>query len=163
MRVITSSDEQKDFLESLIAAQMVANGSTCLRSKCGSIIIDQNNIIIGQGYNSPPLNAACSECRKDSLPKDFKSDKTCCMHAEQRAVMSALKFRPETLVGSTIFFVRLDEKGDIKPSGEPYCTICSKMCLDAGISKFVLWKEKEGICIYDTHEYNELSFKFSEK
>jgi len=31
----------------------VAKNSTCLRSKCGSIIIKDNKII-GKGYNSPP-------------------------------------------------------------------------------------------------------------
>ena len=33
------------------------------------------------------------------------------------------------------------------------------MALDAGIKKFVLWHE-QGICIYDTEEYNEISFNY---
>ena len=33
------------------------------------------------------------------------------------------------------------------------------MALDVGIAEFVLWHEK-GVCVYDTKEYNELSFQF---
>lgn len=42
-------------------------------------------------------------------------------------------------------------------AGKPYCTICSKMALDAGVSEWVLWHDK-GITIYDANEYNEISF-----
>lgn len=49
--------------------------------------------------------------------------------------------------------------GLILKAGKPYCTICSKMALDVGIAEFVLWHE-EGITVYDTKEYNELSFQY---
>jgi deoxycytidylate deaminase len=100
------------------------------------------------------------ECFKDKLSPTFKSDKTCCVHAEQRAIINALKsgWRNET-IGSTLFFIRLDETGNFKPSGKPYCSICSKMALDVGISHFVLLHE-EGWTKYDTKEYNELTFNY---
>ncbi|MBI2668675.1 hypothetical protein HYX14_02425 [Candidatus Woesearchaeota archaeon] len=59
--------------------------------------------------------------------------------------------------GSRLYFIRLDEQGNAEHAGEPYCTICSKMSLDAGIAEFVLW-HKEGITVYKTKEYNEKSF-----
>ena len=102
-----------------------------------------------------------ADCFKDTLDKTFKSDKTCCIHAEQRAIMDALKDYPGQIRESRLYFIRLDDQNQPKKSGKPYCTICSKMALDAGISEFVLW-HKEGITVYDTKEYNELSFQYKE-
>ena len=134
----------------------VASKSTCKRSKCGSIIVSSNSII-GVGYNSMPCNEV-GDCKKDDIPTDFKSDKTCCIHAEQRAIMDALK-NGYNLDGSILYFIRLDDDNNPKVSGDPYCTICSKMALDSGISRFVLWR-KEGWTSYDTKYYNELSFTY---
>lgn len=135
----------------------IAQMSSCHRSKCGSIIIKDNKII-GKGYNSQPCNIE-GECFKDDLPKDFKSDKTCCIHAEQRAILDSLRNSPDDIIGSILLFIRLDENNNPKHSGDPYCTICSKMALDIGISKFVLWHE-EGWVAYETNYYNKLSFKY---
>ncbi|MBR9678324.1 MAG: hypothetical protein GOU97_03485 [Nanoarchaeota archaeon] len=165
MRLLTGREES-EALKWLEEARLVGLASTCHRSKCGSIIV-KNNEIIGAGYNSPPRDEKLKKCFKDEIPVNFKSDRTCCVHAEQRAVMDALKKNPDKIVGSAIYFARLEEKGRIKKSGRPYCTICSKMVLDAGIAEFVLWHEKEvwereGIYVYDTREYNDLSFQYLE-
>lgn len=134
-----------------------AKKATCTRSKCGSIIISGNEVI-GVGYNSQPCDTVMS-CFKDTLAPTFKSDKTCCVHAEQRAIMQALKNNPDKIVGSTLLFIRLDENDNPKRSGSPYCTICSKMALDAGIKYFTLW-HKEGWTAYETNYYNQESFKY---
>ena len=139
-------------------AAEIAEKSTCLRSKCGAVII-KGNEIIGSGFNSLPLGEHPDHCIKDELPSNFKSDRTCCMHAEQRAIIEALKTNPDKLGGSRLYFVRLDDNGNKKSSGSPYCTICSKMALDSGVSEFALLHDK-GICVYNTKEYNELSFQF---
>jgi hypothetical protein len=57
--------------------------------------------------------------------------------------------------------MRLDMNDEIVKAGKPYCTICSKMALDAGVSEFVLLHD-EGIAVYDTDEYNRLSFEHRE-
>ncbi|MDX9970368.1 MAG: deaminase [Candidatus Gracilibacteria bacterium] len=143
-------------------ASDLAKTATCLRSKCGSIIV-KNGEIIGQGVNTPPQNLE-SERRcdneKDAYHKKV-TDKTCCVHAEQRAIMDALRKNPEKLKGSTLYFIRLDKDDKLSFAGAPYCTICSKMALDTGISKFVLW-HASGIKEYDTKEYNDLSFSYKE-
>ena len=157
MRILIGEEAKRAF-EFIEDAAMAAQYSCCYRSKCGSVIVKEN-LIIGKGYNSPPLDVKLEYCLKDSLPANFKSDKTCCIHAEQRAVMDALQHHPDKIKGSRLYFVRLDERGQKKKSGEPYCTLCSKFTLDAGVGEFVLWRE-EGICVYDTVEYNELSFKY---
>lgn len=134
----------------------MAMKSSCLRSMSGAIIV-KNEKIIGKGYNSPPKDEILLECLKDKLPKNFKSDKTCCVHAEQRAILDVLK--KEDLKNSRLYYIRLDLNNNIIKAEEPYCTICSKLCLDSGISEFVLYK-KDGIALYDTYEYNDLSFKY---
>jgi hypothetical protein len=73
--------------------------------------------------------------------------------------MDALRKNPDKLSGSRLYFIRLDDKGIPSKAGEPYCTICSEMALDVGIAEFVLWHDK-GICVYNTKEYNALSFQY---
>jgi deoxycytidylate deaminase len=157
MRYI-SWTEESEAIRYLELAVEIARSSSCNRSHCGSLIVSDSKII-GQGFNSPPWQLEsqkrCS-CNKDSYNQKV-TDKTCCIHAEQRAIMDALQHHPDRLVWSRLYFIRLDETGNISFAGKPYCTICSKMSLDVGISEFVLWHE-QGIAIYDTDEYNNLSF-----
>lgn len=146
-----------DFID---LAVKIAKQSTCERSKCGSIIIKDNQII-GQGFNSPPNNSESQrKCNnnKDSYHKKV-TDKTCCIHAEQRAIMDALAKNPEKMKDSKLYFIRLDENNNKTEAGNPYCTICSKMALDAGIKYFILLHEN-GIKEYPTDEYNSLSYNF---
>lgn len=156
MRII-DTEESKKYIQAAVA---VAREATCVQSKCGSVIV-QNGKIIGRGFNSPPAgNDRARRCNIQSAVSDrFKSDKTCCVHAEQRAIMDALKNHPEKLVGSRLYFIRLDDNGNQKYAGDPYCTICSKMALDAGIAEFVLYRE-EGICVWNTLEYNAKSYEY---
>lgn len=163
MRHLTGNEEQKA-IDYIAKAAEIALGSTCERSRCGSIIV-RDEEIIGSGFNSPPQNLEgqrrCSYSKDSYHPK--VTDKTCCVHAEQRAIMDALRCNPDKITGSTLYFIRLDSDGSRSQtgvqSGKPYCTICSKMSLDVGIAEFVLW-QKEGVCVYDTREYNLLSFEF---
>lgn len=157
MHYLTNSEEQQaqSYLDQ---AASLATLSCCLRSRCGCIII-RDNQVIGRGFNSPPQNIHLEQCLKDTLPEEFKSDKTCCLHAEQRAIIDALANHPAKLPGSRLYFIRIDQNNHKLYAGQPYCTICSKMALDTNIAEFVLCHQ-EGICVYDTKEYNDLSFQF---
>lgn len=130
-----SDNEEKKALEYITKSAEVAQNATCTKAKCGSVIV-QLDEIIGSGFNSPPQNIEgqrrCS-CSKDSYNKKV-TDKTCCVHAEQRAIMDALRKNPDKLSGSRLYFIRLDKNGAPSKSGEPHCTICSKMALDVGIA-----------------------------
>ena len=155
-----SSEEEKKAIEYMDKAAEVALNATCLQDKCGSVIV-KNDEIIGTGFNSPPSNKE-SQRRCSTFKNSYHekvTDKTCCVHAEQRAIMDALRRNPDKIVGSRLYFIRLDEKGNKTRAGKPYCAICSKMALDVGIAEFVLWHE-EGIYAYDTEEYNTLSFQY---
>lgn len=141
-------------------AAKVAKDALCLKAKCGTVIV-KNKIIIGKGYNAPPLDIENSRTCLD--PYDFsgkpKYDHTCCMHAEWRAIIDALKNSSKELQGSVLYFVRVDNDGKVKKSGLPYCTVCSRLALDVGISHFCLWHE-DGVVAYPTDEYNKLSYAY---
>jgi hypothetical protein len=163
MKILAPTELISSYFES---ARKEALKSTCKRAKCGSIIVKKNEVI-GVGFNSPPNNESNSRCmRKHEIRPGFKSDRTCCVHAEQRAIMNGLLEAgncyggPDDLIGATLYYVRLDDHGSIKPSGKPYCTICSKMALDVGIKYFTLI-HPEGITQYGTKEYNDLSFEYN--
>lgn len=161
MKILSWNEEviARNFIE---VATWIAKNATCWRSKCGSIIVN-NNEIIWTWFNSPANNLESQRrchIEKQSYNKKV-TDKTCCVHAEQRAIMDALTKNPTKLKGSRLYFARIDDDWILKFCWEPYCTICSKMSLDVGISEFVLYK-KEWICVYETWEYNILSYKYSE-
>lgn len=141
-------------------AAKIAQKASCERSKCWCIIVKDGEII-GQGFNSPPQNLESQRrCHCDKAQYHKKvTDKTCCIHAEQRAILDALKFASDKLIGSDLYFIRLDQEGKLAKSGNPYCTICSKMALEVGIKTFHLW-HSEGIVAYDTEEYNILSYQY---
>lgn len=140
-------------------AAVEAIKATCLKAKCGAIIVLDNQII-GRGFNSPAgNNITQSKCELNLVNSlKPKSDRTCCVHAEWRAIIDAIKNNKD-IKGSTLYFTRVDDKGNILKSGEPYCTVCSRLALDNGVKYFALWHDS-GIKLYDTDEYNELSYKF---
>ena len=144
----------------MTAAAIVAQNALCLRSHCGSVVVKDGEII-GKGYNAPPLDdiklRTCLHSYDAS--KKPKYDLTCCMHAEWRAIMDALRHNPDKIRGAKLYFCRIDENNKIKRSGEPYCTHCSRMAFDAGLSHFLLWQE-QGIAEYPAVEYNELSYQY---
>jgi len=143
----------------LLQATEVAKKALCLKAKCGAVIVKDNENI-GEGYNAPPQDKEENRvCEKEFPPGKPKYDRTCCMHAEWRAILEALRKNPEKVLGSKIYFSRADENGEVKKSGQPLCTVCSRMVLDVGIEKFVLWHE-DGIAEYPTNEYNLLSYEY---
>jgi dCMP deaminase len=152
--------DNKEILKYINIAKEYAIKSTCLRRKCGSIVVSDDEII-GVGFNSPVNNLEsqrrCSN-NKDLYDKRI-TDKTCCVHAEERAMIDALSRNTDKIKGSRIYYVSVDNNDNIMESGEPYCTLCSKMALEIGIKEFVLYK-KDYICVYDTEEYNTLSYKY---
>ncbi len=142
-------------------AREEAMKSLCLRSKCGAVIV-KDNYVIGAGFNSPPGNKKLEKCFKDLLPDNFKSNRDCCVHAEERAIINAVeRWDFSEVRDSTLYFTRINGDNSIIPVEKPYCTICSKFALDNKISKWVLFHE-DGFYEYDAEEYNNLSFGFTE-
>lgn len=138
-------------------ALALAKQSGCHRAQCGAVIVAGGEII-GRGWNAPPQDRLLNACFKDRLPAGFKSDKTCCVHAEQRAVLQAMAQDAARVPGSTLFFARI-EGGAPYTANVPYCTICSKLQLDAGVAAFVMWVGEE-LHSFPADEMNWRSFGF---
>ncbi|MBI4032796.1 hypothetical protein HY374_03770 [Candidatus Berkelbacteria bacterium] len=141
-------------------AARVARQAKCLRAHGGSVIVS-NGKIIGRGYNSPPgekeSNRTCRNTYAGTEKPRF--DLTCCVHAEWRAILDAQKHHPEQLLGSRIYYIRINDDGSYRSAGKPYCTVCSRLALEVGIAEFALWHD-DGSTVYDTTEYDQLSYQF---
>lgn len=143
----------------LAAAQ--AREGTCLRSLCGSVVTTADGTVVGAGSNSLPGGCAPVVCAKEEpgfIGPGFKSDRTCCVHAEVRAITAALRTGAD-LTGGAVYFTRVDAAGERVVSGRPYCTICSKFALDNALAFFVL-EHEHGVVAYPTDAYNDLSFAY---
>ena len=165
MRYITNESEKKRAEKYIEEAKTIAQKATCGRAKCGAVIVKDNEII-GTGFNSPPgsdENERRCEVRKNQY--DIKvTDKTCCMHAEQRAIMDALRNHSDKIKGSKLYFSRFYPDGRQRLAGESEkvqlcCTICTKMMFDVGIEEFVL-PHVGGIGVYAKDEYVKRSFGY---
>jgi deoxycytidylate deaminase len=151
--------EEALFINAHEEAAKQARQSQCSRAKCGAVILSKG-IIIGRGSNGPLAFSVYARCNADkSLYHRKVTDKTCCIHAEQRAILDALKNRADEIVGSALVFARVNESGVIISSGEPYCTICSKMILEVGIKNVIL-KHEDGLVRYGAEFYNSLSYSY---
>ncbi len=158
MKVLSQRAKQK-VLVYFEAAAEVSEKATCLRAHCGTVIV-KGGKVIGEGYNSPPLdNESSRTCELELIksPKP-KYDRTCCVHAEWRAILNAAKSHPEKINGSSLYFMRTNN-GEMTKAGNPYCTVCSRLAMESGIKEFVLWHE-QGITVYPVAEYDRLSYEF---
>lgn len=149
------------------AACNAAENSLCLKSKCGAVLVAPTLFfekalfegrLLSAGSNGPPRNdVAYRRCGETTPSKAHpKAGRTCCVHAEVRALLSIPR---GTILGSTLYFARVDEKGVLLPSGRPWCTECSKLALDLGVKTWVLWHEA-GPAEYDAAHYDWLSNRY---
>ena len=141
-------------------AQEIALTATCNRAHCGAVIVANDGRIIGRGNNAPPLGDESQRMCDVTLDKSIKqnNDKTCCVHAEWNAILDALKNHADMVEGSTLYFMRVGEQGEMTGSGKPYCTVCSRLALQSGIAQFGLWHD--GPVMFDTAKYNQQSYAF---
>lgn len=163
MKYILNENETAIALRYIEEAKREAQKATCTRAKCGAVIVKSDEII-GRGFNSPPGNNEKERrCEIKKSEYDQKmTDKTCCVHAEQRAVMDALGNNPDKLKGAKLYFARFSADGRPRLLGgeiQLYCTICTKMMFDVGIAEFILLHQ-EGVCAYAADEYVDRSFSY---
>jgi deoxycytidylate deaminase len=155
----------------LKAVLAVAQKSLCLKARCGALIVREDIVPtkrttneLGAGFNGPPQNDLTLRSCHDSHPSEKKprADRTCCTHAEWRAILRASLSRGPAIIGSSLYFARSTAKGELLPSGKPYCTVCSRLALEAGIREWVLW-HPDGPQIYSAKTYHQLSSNYDER
>ena len=126
-----------------------AEKSLCNKSKRGIIIV-KNDIIIGRGFNNPPLDLLCEPEYCYPICNQY------CIHAEENAIFDALMNNYD-LNGSRMYHIKIKE-GEVRTSGMPSCVNCSKKILHLGIAEFVL-KHDVGYRVYSAREFHELSLE----
>lgn len=104
----------------------VSEASNCLRHHIGAVIV-KDDVIISTGYNGSPrgyLHCDAVGCIRDKLniPSGTKIETCMAIHAEQNAIIHASR---REMIGGTIYVNSLP------------CITCSKMIINAGITKFV--------------------------
>ena len=111
-------------------AELTANRSTCMRRHVGAVIVKDRHAI-ATGYNGAPRGIMhCEErggCIRQQLnvPSGQRHELCMALHAEQNAIIQA------AAMGHGI------EGGTIYITHQP-CAICSKMIINAGISRIVI-------------------------
>lgn len=153
---ILKSQAKKYAQKWIYIAAATARRSGCLRSKCGAVIV-KNNKILATGFNSPPQHKSkFRTCLNEyKISAGFRHDRTCCIHAEQRAIADA---KQKPLAGAIVYFARLDIKGNLEKEKSFKCTICSRALLDAHIRFFVM-STKRGIVHCTPEEMDRESYK----
>jgi len=146
------------------AAAKQARMAKCHHAKCGSVVVSKAGKIIGVGYNAPPLDDEQQRyCGVDfDLSIKPKYDKTCCVHAEWNAILDALKNAGKEINGGTLYFMRVDDSGNWTDASEPYCTVCSRLAMQSGLSNFTLWVNDQPK-VYSVGDYNKVSYDFHKK
>lgn len=138
-------------------AQTVAERSTCLRRKFGSIIV-KNDVIVSTGYNGAPRGRKnCDElgyCYRDKLniPRGTRYELCRSVHSEQNAIISAPR---DQMLGATLYMVCISpEDGSVVPN-TTCCIMCKRVVINAGISTIILRDDKENYRIIDVSSWVE--------
>jgi dCMP deaminase len=107
---------------------LVARRATCLRRQVGAVLVKDRNIL-ATGYNGTPTGIAhCLDvgCLREKLaiPSGERHELCRGLHAEQNAIIQAAK-HGTNIDGATLYCTTMP------------CIICSKMIINAGITRIV--------------------------
>lgn len=109
-------------------AHLVKKRSTCLRRQVGAVLSKDKNIL-ATGYNGPPsgtshcIDVGCLR-EKQGIPSGERHEICRGLHAEQNAIIQAAK-HGTAITGSILYCTNLP------------CIICSKMIINAGITRII--------------------------
>lgn len=117
-------------------AKSVAERSTCLRKKCGAVIVN-NDEIIATGYNGAPRGRInCIDLGYCSKKKYFPNvrhagyDACRSVHAEQNAIISGAR---KDMLGGSLYLVQFRTESGEYEKNPGCCQLCRKMIINSGI------------------------------
>ncbi len=121
-------------------AQTVAERSTCLRRKFGSIIV-KNDVILSTGYNGAPRGRQnCCDtgfCLRTHLniPRGERYELCRSVHSEANAIINASR---EQMLGATLYMTCLNPTDNSLYADTNNCAMCKRLIINAGIEKVVI-------------------------
>ena len=112
----------------LSIAEAVAQRASCPRAKCGTVLVDENNRIIGTGYNgSPPGKDNCLDV--GCIVVDDHCLRS--IHSELNAVLNAARYGAKTQNATAYVWTdRENKRYDV-------CTRCRLLLDGAGVSAII--------------------------
>ena len=156
MKIIVSEWEIKRMEEYSSIAAKFAKQSTCKKSQGGALVV-RNGEMIGFGYNKVTSETLCNPCVREDIHDNSRVELCSAIHAEQIALLDAFNRYGRAARGSLMYYIKI-KNGEPVYSGQPSCTVCSRLLFEAQIS-LVLWQE-QGYIIYEPEEINKLSFEY---
>lgn len=133
----------------------VASRSNCLKAHVGAIILSEGRIR-ATGYNGTIagyddcLDGGCPRCKDSKIKRGMELDRCVCVHAEENALASAAKFG--IAIKDTECYV----------THEP-CLSCTKLLIQAGVTKVVYLMDYEYPSTSDHSESRQKMRDFSKK
>jgi len=131
--------------------RQVAERSTCLRAKVGTVIVRDKNIL-ATGYNGSPaglphcLDAGCLIYRSTTPSGEIEENCFRCIHAEINAIAQAAKN------GASI------RDGDIYITHTP-CIHCFKVLINTGIKRIFYEKPYKLETLAELRQYADVSLE----
>lgn len=155
MRILEGKELEDAITYCGIAAK-VAVHSNCRKSKNGTVLV-QDGDIIGHGYNTPiPGNKECNPCLRENIHDNGRIELCHALHAEHVTVDRALELGIDDFRGSVMYHARL-KKGIIALDNTPTCTHCSRLIRHKGIEGFVM-KQGDNHVYYDAEKFDRESY-----
>lgn len=134
----------------VIAAQLAAMKSPCAKSKRGAALFDsviaeggaragrRNPMLYGgTGFNGQPTPFRC-----DGSKACRAACGQLCLHAEQRAIIEAIRSDDVGPRGADLVHVKVVD-GVVVPGGGPSCWQCSRLVVDSGIRGVWLFEQTD--------------------
>lgn len=121
-------------------AQTVAERSTCMRRKFGSIIV-KNDVIISTGYNGTPRGRKnCDDmgfCMRTHLniPRGERYELCRSVHSEANAIINAAR---DQMLGATLYMTCVNPSDSSLYAGTNNCAMCKRLIINAGIARVVV-------------------------
>lgn len=133
----------------------VSRRSTCIRRHFGAIIV-KNDQIISTGYVGAPRGTVncidLGECprQKANIPRGERYELCRSVHAEQNAIIHAPR---QDMIDSTMYLAGLEAIDRSVVKGARPCLLCTRMIINAGISKVVVLEPGNSITVYDVNDF----------
>ena len=136
-------------------ATQVAERGTCLRRLFGAVIVKDDQII-STGYVGAPrgtinccdLNYCPREAAK--IPPGERYELCRSVHAEANAIIHAERLQ---MIGSTLYLACVDAKTGFFTSNTRSCKMCTRLIINAGISKVVVRQDLNQTKVYLVAEW----------
>ena len=137
-------------------AKSVADRSTCLRKKSGTVIVNHDEII-STGYSGAPRGRDnCIDlgycCKKKFFPEVRHAGYDACrsVHAEQNALISGAR---KDMIGGTLYLVQYRTENGEYEKGAGCCQMCRKMIINSGIQQVVVRIDEKKYQQIDVEEW----------